>query len=130
MFILKDDQHSAYQELHRREVTGAAVEKGDAVVINDVLCFWFTDGAVGDEVVPVWEARQVLADKKTGTGEEIEEGMQVYYEVATELVTANPSGAIGTDYYFCGICKDDAAADDDTVLMSFWGDEYNHADRA
>jgi hypothetical protein len=45
-------------------------------------------------------------------------------------VTANPTGVIGTDYYFVGKCKKTAAADDTTVLIDFWGDEYNHADRS
>lgn len=131
MFYLREDQEASYEELWA-EALFVAVVKGQPVVINDTFCFYFTAGAIGDEVVPIWKARQVLADKATGTGTEIQRGEQIYYIVATGLVsnTAPVGGTIGTDYYFCGICKESADADEDQVLMSFWGDEYNHADRA
>jgi hypothetical protein len=135
MLYCRDNQSPGYEELHagnNNEVLVAAVVKGQVVIINDVMCFYFVDGAIGDKVVPVWKCRQVLADKAVGTGEDISRGEQVYYIVATGLVSATPPvpGVIGTDYYFCGICKETADEDDTQVLISFWGDEYDHADRA
>jgi hypothetical protein len=45
-------------------------------------------------------------------------------------VTANPVGVIGVDYYYCGVCKKDAEASDETVLIDFDGTQYNYADNA
>lgn len=129
MLYLADNQMSSYQELWG-EAVGAAVVKGQAVIIKDVFCFYHNGDELGKVVVPIWEARQVLAEKSIGTGEDIERGEQVYYVVATGLVTAHPTGTIGTEYYFIGICKKAALAADTEVLISFWGDEYNFADRS
>lgn len=131
-FILKDDQAPAYEELWD-EVPGAVRAKGFAYVVNDVFGFLMTAAlAITDEVTFIWKARQVLVDKMRGTGEAITHGMKVYALASQnfQVVTANPAGVIGTDYYFCGIAKKDASGSDSTVLISFWGDEYNHADRA
>lgn len=131
-FILKDDQAQSYHELWDI-VPGAVRAKGFAYVVNDVFGFLMTAAlTVTDEVTYIYEATQVLADKLTGTGEAISAGMEVYATLATNFqsVTANPTGTIGTDYYFVGWAKKDAAADDTTVLIRFWGHEYNHADRA
>jgi predicted RecA/RadA family phage recombinase len=129
MIILVENQVGSYQELWADEVV-SAVEKGDVVLINDVLCFYFADAAAGSEIVPVWWAKQVRATKGTGSNTGITRGQQVYYQISSGNVTANPTGSIGTDYYFIGICKKTASESDTTVLMSYWGDEYNHADRA
>lgn len=131
-FICKDDQAPAYEELWDH-VPGAVRAKGFAAVVNDVFGFLLTAAlTVTDEVAFIWKCRQVEATKLTGTGEAITAGQKVYATLGSNFqsVTANPTGTIGTDYYFCGIAKKDAAGSASTVLISFWGDEYNHADRA
>jgi len=131
-FILKDDQVQSYHELWDH-IPGAVRAKGWAEVVQDVFTFLMTASlSTTDEVTAIYEATQVLADKLTGTGEGIEAGQRVYATLASNFqsVTGNPTGTIGTDYYFVGWCKKDAAADDTTVLIRFWGHEYDHADRA
>jgi hypothetical protein len=80
----------------------------------------------------IYEATQVRVGKLTGTGEAITAGQKVYATLGSnfQLVTANPTGVIGTNYYFVGWAKKDAAAGDSYVLIRFYGHEYNHADRA
>jgi hypothetical protein len=131
-FILKDDQMPGYEEFWD-EVPGAVRAKGFAYVVNDVFGFLMTAAlTITDEVTYIWKARQVIVDKLTGTGEAINHGDFVYATRASNFqsVTANPAGTIGTDYYFVGVAKKDSVASATTVLISFWGDEYNHADRA
>ena len=91
-----------------------------------------TAGAAGDEVTFIYEATQVRAGKTTGTDGAILAGQRVYATLASnfQLVTANPVGTIGTDFYFVGWAKKDALAQDSDVLIRFWGHEYDHADRA
>jgi hypothetical protein len=131
-FYCADNQAQAYEELWD-EVPGAVRAKGFAYVVNDVFGFLLNASlTVTDEVAFIHANRQVRADKLTGTGEAIQHGQKVYATLGTNFqsVTANPTGVIGTDYYFVGIAKKDALASDTTVLIKFWGDEYNHADRA
>lgn len=130
-FILRDDQQQAYHELWDI-VVAAAVTKGFGAVVQDVFGFYMTAGAIGDEVTFIYEATQVRAGKVTGTGETISAGQRVYATAASnfQLVTANPAGVIGTNYYFVGWAKKDALASDTDVLIRFWGHEYDHADRA
>lgn len=130
-FILKDDQAQSYDEL-LHQAPDAAEAKGYAQVIQDVFCFNMTAAVVGTDVTRIYYATQVEADKLTGTGEEFLAGDFVYATSGSNFqsVTANPAGTIGVDYYFCGIAKKDANAENETVLIKFIGDEYNHADRA
>lgn len=130
-FILRDDQQQAYHELWDIVLT-AARTKGFGEVIQDVFGFYMVAGAIGDERCFIYEATQVRAGKVAGTGEAISAGQKVYATAASnfQLVTANPAGVIGTDYYFVGWAKKDALASDSEVLIRFWGHEYDHADRA
>jgi hypothetical protein len=131
-FYCADNQAQAYQELWD-EVPGAVRAKGFAYVVNDVFGFLMTAAlTVLDEVTFIYRNKQVRADKLTGTGEAISHGQKVYATLGSNFqsVTANPTGTIGTDYYFVGIAKKDAGANEATVLIDFWGDEYDHADRA
>ena len=130
-FYCADDQAQAYQELWD-EVPGAIRSKGFAYVVNDVFGFLYNGAlTVDDEVAFIYRNRQVRADKIVGTGEAILHGQKVYALASQnfQVVTANPTGVIGTDYYFVGIAKKDATETDTDVLIDFWGDEYNHADR-
>lgn len=131
-FYCADDQAQAYQECWD-EVPGVVRAKGFAYVVNNVFGFLLTAAlTVLDEVTFIYRNRQVRVDKLTGTGEAIQHGQKVYATLGSNFqsVTANPTGVIGTNYYFVGIAKKDALASDTTVLIDFWGDEYNHADRA
>ncbi len=134
MFKLANDQPVSYRELWDI-IPNALVVKGQAAIVQDVFGFYFKATeltVVGEEIAFVYWADQVWADKEVGSGQEISAGQEVYYNVnnaGTGNVTANPVGNIGVDYYFCGIAKRDAAANDDQVLIEFIGDEYNHGDR-
>ena len=108
---------------------GGAVSAGDAVKINDVLGFYtqsidptaasepgeYTEGTI------IYRCRQVLAQKKTGTGEACAVGQKLYYDPATKKVSVNKTGTAGTNCYLCGWVKIAAAAADTTVLMNFDG---------
>ena len=131
-FLLRDDQQQAYDECWD-EIPGAVRAKGYAYVVSDIFGFLMTAAlTVTDEVTFIYYATQVRAGKVTGTGEDIAHGEKVYATLASnfQLVTANPVGVIGTDFYYCGICKKDATADDDDVLIKFIGESYDHADEA
>lgn len=117
--ILKDNQ--IYDELWDVVVSGTAVEKGDAAVVGDMFGFYFADGAIGEEVAFVVKARQVLADKLTGTGEDIAKGDFLYYIVASKKVSKTFQGTRGTNSYWCGWAKKSATESDTTVLMCFDG---------
>jgi len=136
MFYLANCQAVSHRELWDI-IPAAVVVKGQAALVQDVFGFYFkaTELAVaGEEIAHVYWADQVWADKEQGSGEAILAGQEVYYNLSTPevglgLVTANPVGTIGTEYYFCGIAKRNAAATDTRVLIEFIGDEYNHGDR-
>lgn len=131
MFYIANVQAVSYREL-RDQIPGAVVVKGQAAIIQDVFGFYMkaTELAVaGEELAFIYWADQVWADKEQGSGEGVLAGEEVYYNVGSGLVTANPVGVIGVDYYFCGIAKRNADANDEQVLIEFIGDEYNHGDR-
>jgi hypothetical protein len=120
-FAPKDD--IIYDELW--DVLPGAVVKGDAAVVQDVFGFYFFDReTAGDEVTFIYRMRQVIATKKTGTGEDIVAGEKVYYYVATKNVSPNKVGSAGSDYYFCGWAKKSASAADTTVLINFDGTRH------
>jgi predicted RecA/RadA family phage recombinase len=109
----------------------AAVAQGDAVVIQDVFGFYLVDVTTEDianarnEVAFVYRMRQVEVAKMTGTGEAIQSGDKIYYQISGAAVTANPVGVAGTDYYFCGWAKKNASASASVVLINFDGTRYN-----
>lgn len=98
-----------------------------AAIVQDVFGFYLVGGVSGDEVAFVYRMRQVEADKRTGTGEEIFAGDKLYYYPSTDDVSPVATGTAGTDYYFCGWAKKDADADAVKVLMNFDGTRYNEA---
>jgi hypothetical protein len=124
--------NAIYDELWDVEVA-AAVTKGQAVVVQDVFGFYFTDVTAQmitdsrNEVAFIYRMRQVEAGKLTGTGEAIIRGDRVYATSGSgfQSVTANPTGTAGTDYYFCGWAKKSAAASATTVLINFDGTRYD-----
>jgi hypothetical protein len=122
MFIAKDWQE--YNESHDITVSASA-EKGTALQLRDVFGFWLKEVVLGAVETFVYKMANVLADKTTGTGEEILALERVYYVVATGLITAHPTGTFGTDFYYCGIAREDATADEDTVLINFDGTRWN-----
>lgn len=132
MYYCADDQAQAYEESWD-VIVAAPTVRGWGFVNNDVFGFLFTASlVVNEEITFITRNKQVRIDKLTGTGEEIQQNEYVYATLASnfQTVTAHPVGVIGTDYYFVGKAKKLALAADTTVLVDFWGDEYNHADRA
>jgi len=123
-FRWKDDV--IYDELWD-VIPATAVTVGQAAVIQDVFGFYIkTREQVGEEICFIYRCRQVEADKIQGTGEAIRAGDRVYAVVAQNFfVTANPTGVAGTDYYFCGWAKKDAAANAEKVLINFDGTRYD-----
>jgi hypothetical protein len=125
MFYPRD--HQIYDETYDVYALVAAL-KGAPLVIQDVFGFWLTDVIVSTTIpfTFVYRMRQVLADKLTGSGEEIEAGDRVYAVVAQNyFITANPGGTFGIDYYFCGWAKFHASADDTQVIINFDGTRYD-----
>lgn len=132
MYYCADVQAQAYNESWD-VVPGAVRVKGWGFVNNDIFGFLLKACAsITEEVCFITRAPQVRVNKLTGTGEEILQNEYVYATSVSnfQTVTAHPTGTIGTDYYFVGKAKKAASASDKTVLIKFWGDEYNHADRA
>jgi hypothetical protein len=130
--------HQIYDESY--DVAPAAARiKGQPEQIEDVFGFWLTDtksdvegnllrksdGTLPEQTL-VYKMRQVLADKLTGSGEEIPALARVYAVVAqNHYITANPAGVAGIDYYYCGISKFAAEADDLQVIINFDGTRYD-----
>jgi hypothetical protein len=109
-----------------------AKTQGTAEVIQDVFGFFLVSNLTGtlapstlEALTFVYRARQVLANKETGSGYAIKAGDRLYYVVADDKVTPSATGTYGVDYYFCGWAKRDATADDLTVLMNFDGTRYD-----
>lgn len=113
-----------YDEL-RNVLCAAAAEKGDCAVQQDVAGFWLKDMTAAELGTFIYRCRQVLAKKRTGTGEPIAAGDRLYYIVAEDVVSRTQVGTIGTDSYFVGWAKEDADEDDDEVLMNFDGTRYD-----
>jgi len=128
MFYPRD--HQIYDESYDI-IPAAAVVKGQPAQLRDVFGFWLTASQVpaGTALIEqtfIYKMRQVLADKLTGSGEEIQALDRVYAVVAQAYaITANPTGTAGVDYYYCGTTKFDAAADDDEVIINFDGTRYD-----
>ena len=115
-FYCADNQAQAYEEAWD-VIPGAVRAKGFAYVVNHNFGFILTASlTTSDEVAFIIKNRQVRVDKLTGTGEAINAGDNVYATAASNFqsVTANPAGVIGTDYYFVGYAKKDAAATETT----------------
>lgn len=123
-FIWKDNE--IYDELWDEE-PATAVATGDAAVVQDCFGFYIKEReAAGEEVCFVYRCRQVLADKKVGTGEAIIHGDRLYaYPADGHLVSPNAVGNFGVDYYFCGWAKEDADAAATSVLMNFDGTRWD-----
>lgn len=125
MFYPRD--HQIYDESFDM-TPAAAVLKGQPEQRQDIFGFWLTDtpSATLEEQTFVYRMRQVLADKLTGSGEEIVAGDRVYAVVAqAHFITANPTGTAGVDYYFCGWAKFNADATDAQVIINFDGTMYD-----
>jgi len=103
----------------------AAVVKGQAAVVQDVFGFYLVAAALGVEVCFAYIMRQVEADKRVGTGEDILAGDRLYYIPAEDVVTPTAGTTPGVNSYFCGIAKKDASAAETKVLMNFNGTMYD-----
>lgn len=126
MFYPRD--HQIYDESFDI-IPAAEVAKGEPLQVRDIFGFWLVATLTGITLSAqtfIYRMRQVLADKIVGSGEEIYAGDRVYAMVAqAHAITSNPTGTAGTDYYFCGWAKFDAAADDSDVIINFDGTRYD-----
>lgn len=113
-----------YDEL-RNVQPATAVEKGDCGVRQDCAGFWVTDLDANAAGPFIYRCRQVIANKVTGTGENILAGDRLYYIVAQDAVSPGNTGVAGVDSYFVGWAKEDAGEDDTEVLMNFDGTRYD-----
>lgn len=136
MFYPRD--HQIYDESYD-VVPASAVTKGQPEQREDVFGFWLTntkrdvsgnlilksDGTLPEQTF-IYKMRQVLADKLSGSGEEIPALSRVYAMVAqNHYITANPTGVAGVDYYYCGTAKFAADAADTQVVINFDGTRYD-----
>lgn len=132
MFKLANCQAVSYRELCDIIPATVVVKGQPGPIIQDMFGFYFkgTELAVaGEEIAFVYWADMVWADKEIGSGEGILAGQEVYFNVVSGLVTAAPTGTIGTDYYYCGVAKRDALANAEQVLIEFDGRNWNSADK-
>jgi len=119
-----------YDEVEDTPAT--AQVQGEVAVINDVAAFYLTGNLIGtlapatlEPLTAIYRARQVLANKMTGSGYAIKHGQKLYYNKAQDKVQASkPAGTYAVDYWFCGWAKRDALASDTTVLMNYDGTRY------
>lgn len=124
VFLMKDNV--IYDELQDILAPLGTEKKGDPRVAQDVFGFYEKNAeSVGEEVTLVYRCRQVLAEKEVGSGFAIKAGDRLYFIVADNKVSPVATGTPGTDSYFCGWAKHDAAALDATVLMNFDGTRYD-----
>ena len=128
MFQIADN--CIYDEIKILDIASAKAQ-GLGEVVNDVFGFYLTkidptNDDLSDDGILIYRNRQTYADKKTGSGEDIQAGEKLYYEVAESLVTPNkPSGTAGTEFYFCGWAKEATTAAATKVLMNFDGTRQN-----
>jgi len=102
---------------------------GDAAIASDVLCFMLQSvdptgaGAPGEktEGTAVYRCRQVIAQKKVGSGEACYPGQKLYFDPATNKVSPNKTGTAGTNCYMCGWVKLAAGASATEVEMNYDG---------
>jgi hypothetical protein len=110
----------------RDVIPATAVSKGDPAIRQDRFGFYIKDREeVGEEITFIIQMEMVEAAKRIGSGEAIISGDKLYYYPATENVSPTPTGAYGTDYYYCGTAIESAGASATTVLMKFDGTRYN-----
>jgi predicted RecA/RadA family phage recombinase len=110
----------------RDQTPASTVVAGEGVVVQDVFGFYaVTPTRTSEEVTVIYKMRQVIANKRTGTGETINAGDKLYYYSSDEKVSATATGVKGTDYYECGVAKETVTAAATTVLMYFDGIDYN-----
>lgn len=127
IFKIKDLED--YKPL-KDQVATTAVTQGSIQIYGDRLCYHMVGKtaaqiADGDNLLtPVFESRQTVAKKRTGTGEAFQAGDKVYLYPNEKRVSPNPVGTAGTDYYYCGTALENAAATATTVLIEFDGKRY------
>jgi predicted RecA/RadA family phage recombinase len=101
-----------------RDITpNAAVTQGQIALVQDVVGFYLYAKAADNEVTFLYRCKQVKATKATGSGTEITSGQKLYVDLTTGVVT----NVYSTGLYLVGWAKEDAGADDSTVLMRWDG---------
>ena len=99
----------------------ADITKGTVALVNDVYVFYpdDVDVSVDSTATAIKEAKQALADKKTGTGETISAGDFVYGDPADSYKVSRTKSA---GFVCLGTAIENATASDTTVLIKFNGE--------
>ena len=131
MFIWKDVD--IYDEFYD-ETPGMTIGtgRGLAKMIQDCFAYFMKNQErTNEEIAALYRVRQTIADKRTGSGENIIHGDRLFAYPKTAGIAFTISqdwevspiatGTIGTDYLFCGWAKEDAGENEDEVLMNFDG---------
>lgn len=102
------------------ESIAADITKGTVALIQDVYCFYpyAVDVSVDDTAIALQKCKQAVADKKTGTGEDITAGDRVYGDPADSYKVSKTKGV---GYLYLGIAIEGATASATTVLIEFDG---------
>jgi predicted RecA/RadA family phage recombinase len=104
-----EDTHS----LHLT-VPSPGVSEGDMGLLEDTVYAWLEDYETGELGVKIIEAERIVLPKENGVV--FAQGDYVYYDDTNKNLTTTHSGD-----YRCGTARADAAADDATVEVDFWG---------
>ena len=98
--------------------------KGTVEKVQDVYIFWAhaVDVSEEDKAIAVKKAKQALATKKTGTGEDITAGDRVYGDPTDSYAVSKTKGG---GYLYLGVAINDATTSDTTVLIEFDGTQWD-----
>lgn len=97
-------------------ISGAAVEKGDFAIYNNVCGFYLQDGAIGDTVILITKAENVLITKEAPLA--INAGDAVYFDTSARNCDKTDTN------HLCGYCRRAAASADVIVSVNFDGHAY------
>lgn len=105
-----------YDDLRDVAPAGAVV-KGEMALVEDVVGFYLNATAMNVEGTFMYRCKQARVSKNDGSGTAIVAGQKLYADLALQIVT--PTFASGL--YFVGWAKEDAADEDEFVLMRWDG---------
>ena len=108
-----------YDHLKQTSIS-ADITKGTVALVQDCYVFYpqLVDVSVDSTGIPLYECKQALMDKKTGTGQDITAGDFLYGDPADSYKVSKTKGS---GYVFLGIAKNNATSSDTNVLGHFIG---------
>lgn len=108
-----------YHSMKIGEVASPGLTAGEMFLEGETICVAPESYETGAEGVGIYKCEKISLPKVAGTGKTIVAGNPVYYDTATgEVVSAANKS---TADLVCGICLEDAAADDIYVKCEFDG---------